>query len=241
MIPQEHTALLRDLLKAAERNDGAAYTAGLLKFVHESHLLPATRPVTLWEPDKVRTVLSLVLATEGVRGDIVELGVFRGGGTLLIAEMLRAFSSTRKITGIDSFQGLPQESPEDTRTDGQVIYTEGKFRDESNYARTGFVMKFFGVEQYVNLVKGFFDDVLPEFIKPEDKYSLVIIDPDQYKGTMDALTAFYDHVSPGGYILIDDYYSTAAVGVAKAADEFLADKPETIYRGGVTMAYFQKQ
>ena len=241
MIPREHTILLQDMMRAADRNDEATYVASTLKFIHESNLLPTTRPVTLWEPNKVRTVHTLVLGTEGIPGDIVELGVFCGGGTLLIAEMLRSLSSPRKIIGIDSFQGLPPESPQDAKDNGEVYYVEGKFKEESNYARASFIMKFFGVKEYVKLIKGFFDDVLPDFVQPEDRYSLVIIDPDQYKGTMDALTAFYDHVSPGGVILIDDYYSKAAVGVAKAVDEFLADKPETIAQGGVTMAYFQKK
>jgi O-methyltransferase len=194
----------------------------------------------LWEPDKVRTVMDLVLKSEGVAGVIGELGVFRGGGTLLIAEMLKALSSQRVIFGIDSFEGLPEETEYDVMHTGSVHYQKGMFKSESNYQYTADVMALFQVSEYVRLVKGYFEDVLPAFVSTGGKYSLIIVDPDQYKGTLDALDAFYDRVTPGGYILFDDYYSAAAIGVAKAAEEYLAEKPEAVVRGGGTMAYFQK-
>ena len=238
--PKDKQNILK-MLESVSNNDESAYMTNAIRYIHESNLLKMIRPVSLWEPDKVRTVMDLILRTEDIPGDIVELGVFRGGGTLLIAEMLKAMSSKRKLYGIDSFEGLPKETGKDVMPNGEVHYGQGMFKDQSSYHFTSELMRIFQVADRVRLVKGYFEDVLPSFVRDGKNYSLVIIDPDQYKGTLDALNSFYAKVSPGGYVLFDDYYSKAAVGVAKAAEEFLADKPETIEKGGATMAYFEKK
>lgn len=248
MSPNDKQNVLA-LLEAISREDEDAFVAGAVRFLNESKVLDAVRPMTLWEPAKVHTVFDLVLKTESLPGDIVELGIFRGGGTLLIAEMLRALSSNRKVYGIDSFEGLPRPREQDVMPNGEVYYHRGMFGDGSGHgevANAGYefvqhLMRLFRVDKHVRLVEGFFEDVLPKFARQGGRYSLVIIDPDQYKGTIDALNALYDRVLPGGYVLIDDYYSKSAVGVAKAAEEFLADKPESVERVGGSMAFFQKQ
>lgn len=158
----------------------------------------------------------------------------------MIAEMLKRLSSKRRIIGIDSFEGLPEETEHDVMKNGNVLYSKGKFKNESSYDYTMLATKAFRVERYASYVKGFFSEIFPQ-LKIDSQFSLVIIDPDQYKGTMESLDTFYKYVTPGGYFLIDDYNSCAAVGVKKAVDEFLEDKPESIQNGGLTMGYFQKK
>jgi hypothetical protein len=48
--------------------------------------------------------------------------------------------------------------------------------------------------------------------------ALLRLDGDLYKSTQDALTSLYDKVSPGGYVIVDDYNSWD--GCRAAADEF---------------------
>ena len=240
MKTSEEKLFLLKSLEALNDNNRHAYYANLMHLLSVSDFMDTVKPQTLWESEKVATVMELLLKTESVGGDIVELGVFRGGGTILIAEILKRLSSKRKIVGIDSFEGLPEAVEEDADANGNTLYTEGTFKEEASYEFSTLALEVFKVDNYAQFIKGFFKDVFPQ-LKILNKFSLVIIDPDQYSGTMESLNMFYDHVNPGGYILIDDYYSKAAVGVKKAADEFLADKPESIQPGGRTMAYFQKE
>ena len=46
----------------------------------------------------------------------------------------------------------------------------------------------------------------------DDGYNLALLrlDADMYSSTMDALTHLYHRVSPGGYVIVDDYYSWEA-------------------------------
>ncbi len=43
---------------------------------------------------------------------------------------------------------------------------------------------------------------------PIDTLAVMRLDGDYYESTMDALTGLYDRLSPGGYVIIDDYGET---------------------------------
>lgn len=65
-------------------------------------------------------------------------------------------------------------------------------------------------------MKGWFKHTLKK--APIQKLSILRLDGDLYESTMDALTALYDKVSVGGYIIIDDF---GAIDVcAQAVHEF---------------------
>ena len=53
---------------------------------------------------------------------------------------------------------------------------------------------------------------------PDTKLSLIRIDADWYQSTLDAITNTYPRLSPGGYIIIDDYLLE---GCKKAVDEYI--------------------
>ncbi len=46
---------------------------------------------------------------------------------------------------------------------------------------------------------------------PIDRLSILRLDGDMYASTMDALEALYDRVSPGGYVIVDDYGAVAGL------------------------------
>jgi hypothetical protein len=48
------------------------------------------------------------------------------------------------------------------------------------------------------------------------------LDGDLYESTMDALVALYDRVSPGGFVIVDDYHGWPVC--KKAVDEFRAER-----------------
>ena len=70
----------------------------------------------------------------------------------------------------------------------------------------------------VVLLKGFFSDTLPA--APFRRLALLRADGDTYESTIDALTACYGRLSPGGYCVIDDYHAFS--DCACAVDEFRA-------------------
>jgi hypothetical protein len=66
-------------------------------------------------------------------------------------------------------------------------------------------------------------DILKNSVFPES-IAVLRLDTDFYDSTVYELTHFYNLVSPGGYVIIDDYGHWK--GCRKAVDEFLQKHPE---------------
>ena len=133
-----------------------------------------------------------------VPGDFIETGVWRGGSTIFMRALLREVTD-QVVWAADSFEGMPV--PEHN-SDGwdmsrieqlKVSLDEGK----SNFARFGLL------DEQVRFLQGWFKDTLPT--APINKLAILRMDGDLYNSTMDALTNLYDKLSPGGYVIVDDY------------------------------------
>jgi O-methyltransferase len=66
-----------------------------------------------------------------------------------------------------------------------------------NFARYGML------DEQVVFLEGWFRDTLPS--APIEKLAILRLDGDMYESTMDALSALYDKVSEGGFVIVDDY------------------------------------
>jgi O-methyltransferase len=70
---------------------------------------------------------------------------------------------------------------------------------KQNFSRYGLL------DERVRFLHGWFKDTLPT--APINAVSILRLDGDIYESTMDALTALYPKVSPGGFVIVDDYGS----------------------------------
>jgi O-methyltransferase len=59
------------------------------------------------------------------------------------------------------------------------------------------------LDDKVKFIKGWFRDTL--HVAPIQQLALLRLDGDLYESTMDALKALYAKVSPGGFIIVDDF------------------------------------
>jgi O-methyltransferase len=119
----------------------------------------------------------------------------------------------------DSFEGLPPPSADDKAQaandpdHSQEAYLKVSLeRVQENFRRFGLL------DDRVRFLKGWFKDTLAA--APIERLSLLRLDGDMYSSTRDALHALYGKVSPGGFVIVDDYY--AWEGCRKAVDEFRA-------------------
>ena len=192
--------------------------------------------------EKQEALLRCLESARDVPGDVVECGVFRGGGALLMALALQQARSSKCIHAFDSFEGLPEHMPADMLNDGTVHYTKGVFAGTS-LRLVQAKLCLFGVSQRVKLYKGFFENTCPQVFKRDERFSLVLIDCDQYRGTKFCLEYFYDRVNAGGMIVVDDYFIPIdhdTPGVKAAADEFVQDRPEHLEHLALSMYGFRK-
>jgi O-methyltransferase len=153
--------------------------------------------------DNIQHCVEDVLA-KGVPGDLIETGVWRGGATIFMRAILKAYGVTdRKVWAADSFQGLPRPDPAkypaDLGDEHHMMFHLAVSLDEvkSNFASYGLL------DEQVCFLKGWFKDTLPT--APIERLSVLRLDGDMYESTMEGLVHLYPKLSPGGYVIVDDY------------------------------------
>jgi hypothetical protein len=160
----------------------------------------------------------------GVPGDLIETGVWKGGTTIFMRGLLRAYGVTdRKVYVADSFEGIPAPDAEAYPADEDS--TLHLWRDlaigvdevRANFQRFGLL------DDQVEFVKGWFRDTLPAL--REHVWSVIRLDGDLYESTLDALRNLYDGLAVGGWVIIDDYSDISAC--RQAVTDFRAEKDIT--------------
>jgi hypothetical protein len=146
----------------------------------------------------VRRVIS-----DGVPGDLIETGVWRGGATIFMRGILRAFGVTdRTVFVADSFQGVPAPDADRYPADEGMqlhLWPLAVDADEvrANFERYGLL------DDQVEFVEGWFRDTLPKL--RDRQWAVIRLDGDLYESTMDALDNLYDGLQPGGWLIVDDH------------------------------------
>lgn len=121
----------------------------------------------------------------GKDGLYLEFGVYKGGSINYISNRI----GDNIIYGFDSFEGLPE---------GWLPgYSQGKFDEKGMMPQ---------VNKNVILVKGWFNETLPEFIKGhrEEQCAFINIDCDLYSSAKCVLSLLSDHIGKGTIICFDE-------------------------------------
>ncbi|MEW6305975.1 MAG: TylF/MycF/NovP-related O-methyltransferase [Verrucomicrobiota bacterium] len=163
-----------------------------------------------------------------VPGCFAECGVWRGGSSAIMGLAARHAREPRHLHLFDSFEGLP----EPTATDGQSAaeYSGGRASGalkSVGQCQVGLAeVKRYLLDQLrfdeslVHFHVGWFQNTIPAIAPQLGPIALLRLDGDWYESTMVCLDGLYQHVSPGGIIVLDDYHAWA--GCRKATDEFRA-------------------
>jgi O-methyltransferase len=177
-------------------------------------------PQTLVPEPYVRLLLRHASEVVGrVPGDIMEIGVYRGGTLYRLARHLearhRAEMKGRALIGIDTFEGHPYISEKDP-----AHHFKGRFADTS-YEAVAHAMRRF---EFVRLLKGECGEVcagMPE----TQRFCLLNLDVDIYDSYVRAISYAFPRLSPGGVLICDEYQG---YGHKAFIDEYFRDKPVRI-------------
>jgi len=156
---------------------------------------------------------------EQIPGDYIETGVWRGGSCILMRAVLEANQiRDRKVYVADSFAGLPPPKPDQYPMDaGDIFHTYRQLAIPIEQVRSNFAS--YGLlDDQVVFVPGFFQDTLPSL--DAGPFALIRLDGDMYESTIVALNSLYPKLSPGGFVIIDDYDIR---GCRAAVDDFRRD------------------
>jgi O-methyltransferase len=155
-----------------------------------------------------------------VPGDLIETGVWRGGASIFMRAVLKAYGDrTRLVWVADSFKGLPQPDGRYRQDAGDRHWTFSHTLGVSleqvkeNFTRYGLL------DEQVRFLVGWFKDTLPT--SPINQLAVLRLDGDMYSSTMDALQSLYNKLSLGGYAIVDDYGGIP--NCRQAVDDFRAE------------------
>ena len=158
------------------------------------------------------------IVRQGIPGDLIETGVWRGGAAIFMRAALEAFGDTdRLVWAADSFEGLPRPDPSRSTDVDDALWTYPQLavsldQVKQNFARYGLL------DERVRFLIGWFQETLPKVTI--ERLAILRLDGDMYESTMVALESLYPKVSPGGFVIVDDY--DAIRGCHQAVEEFRA-------------------
>jgi O-methyltransferase len=151
----------------------------------------------------LRRCIQEVLA-DGVPGDLIEAGCWRGGAAIMMRATLKAHGARgRTVYAADSFAGVPAPDPEAYPADAEDLnYTADALavpleEVKANFERYGLL------DENVRFLEGLFKDTLPTV--RDNEWAVVRLDGDLYESTKDGLENLYPGLSVGGFLIVDDY------------------------------------
>jgi O-methyltransferase len=165
--------------------------------------------------DDLQSCVESVVA-DGIAGDMIEAGVWRGGASILMRATLDSLDGERTVWAADSFQGFRPQDAEAPGADGEgedlplySFLSVSLANVRAHFARLG-------LDRGVRFLPGFFEDTLPAL--RGHRWSLVRLDGDTYRSTRVSLDCLYPGLSQGGYLVVDDY--GALDECRRAVDDF---------------------
>jgi O-methyltransferase len=192
-------------------------------------VIRAVRPWTMTSNEKLFALVVAVryVVDQGIPGDVVECGVWRGGSMQAIARVLAARGATdRELHLFDTFEGMPPPTEEDVQHGGppaaELLATRPRTAKvwaiaDLEDVKTGMAQVDYPAER-IHYHPGLVEETIPD--AAPQRIALLRLDTDWYASTKHELEHLYDRVPSGGVVVIDDYDYWE--GSRKAVDEFVA-------------------
>ncbi len=173
---------------------------------HNRHLLGVQKSMNL---------LWLLKACLDYSGHVAEAGVYQGGATAAMAEVLQVNRDSwhplaqKKVYAFDTFRGMPLSGEHDTHKVGE--FSETSLESCKKYWGENALLP------YVIPVPGILEYTTRLDWLDKKAYCFVHIDLDQYESTLTAIDYFYPRCT--GIMLFDDWAWHDCPGVERAIRE----------------------
>lgn len=173
--------------------------------------------------EKLDFIIALVQKQilEGVEGDIIECGMYKGGSTIKIAEKVRELNSDKLVFGLDAFGAFDMnniKTLEDTLDEENTERINNKFSSLD----VGKVYDCITAKDLYDIIiirSGVFSDSLPTL---EGKlFCFAFIDADFYLSVKQCIEFIKPRMAVGGIMFFDDYNAPSWKGANKAVDELI--------------------
>jgi len=150
-------------------------------------------------------------------GDVIEVGVYRGGSLFRFGEEIaaqrRGDFGPRRLVGIDTFEGHPYSDPQRD----PKHHPKGRFADTS-YTRVARAMARY---PFATVRKGECGEVFATLPEPQ-AFCFALVDVDVCQAAVSCMEYIYPRLRPGGVMIFDEY---AGYGQKEFIDAYFAGKP----------------
>jgi O-methyltransferase len=148
---------------------------------------------------RVHTILWAAHQCATIEGDFVECGTNKGGFSRAIVDYIDFTTIGKNFYLLDTFEGLVDNLlSEDEKRIGRREHFEGVYKECYNE-----VKQTFASFPFVKIIKGIVPDTLAQV--PSEKLAFLSIDMNSVTPEISALNYFWDKISKGGMIVLDDY------------------------------------
>lgn len=190
------------------------------------------QPFSMTSPERLYATYQAIKYVEanGIEGDVVECGVWKGGNSMVMAlTLLNCKSQKREIYLYDTFEGMVEPGEKDV--DFQGRHSRGDWKKhqtadvnkwcyspleevQQHMASTGYP------DEKVHFIKGKVEDTIPA--QMPEKIAVLRLDTDWYESTAHELEHLFPRLAERGVLLVDDYGHWK--GQKEAVDAYFADK-----------------
>lgn len=150
------------------------------------------------------------ISKNNIKGDCVELGVWKGGISALFGKLCEEEGNNRMVYSFDSFEGMSECCNHDIAEGETEVWLAKQLPVQlrnfnlNDFNHTCYDLMKLNPEKIKPIV-GWVDNTLPQFASKIEKISILRIDLDWYEPTKIALEYLYDKLEVGGYIICDDF------------------------------------
>lgn len=165
---------------------------------------------TILSIDRAHVLFTLLRQSVHVPGDVWECGVYKGGTARMMALYLQDAAPGKTLRLFDTYRGASGADPsKDSHNDGDFGDTD----EAEVLARIG-----------SRNAKSYRGDVRETVKDAPGKVALLHLDLDLYGPTKAVLEDVWPRLSPGGFVVADDYGFSGCPGAKEAVDGFFAGK-----------------
>lgn len=182
----------------------------------------AVKENTLVDKYRLFELFEIVSQLKHLEGDILEIGVWKGGSGCLLAKQLELINSDTKLFLADTFSGVVKATEKDQ------YYFGGEHQDTSIEIVKDLLSKELSSVENVFILPGIFPDETGHVVK-DNKFKLCHIDVDTYQSAKDVFDWIWEKMVVSGIIVFDDYGFKSCLGVTEFVNEIKNDPDKMFF------------
>lgn len=171
--------------------------------------------------DDFTILAQMIQQTKKIKGDYVEIGVYRGDSARFAVKYMRSLQLQRKVWLLDTYEGFNYVEASES--------SDMRWQNTHDDTSIELVRKRVKEDQNINIVKSnIITDNLPDEI---ENIAVCNIDVDLYEAVQYALYKVKNRVVKGGVIIAEDYgHTPELLGAQLAIDEFYEENEDEWFK-----------